>query len=150
MHSTPTHDAPEVVGNTTDYVAETKGKTFWAGGNFLDVSVQSEASVDGDNGTLGPNEYSLQLNTNAYGRTSACDGRAVVYHNTGAGWGVARDSVLDISSVWDKTEFGIFGDGGCSQAQFGFGTSFTQLLQVNDGSGAMPKCLKNDGTTGEA
>lgn len=33
---------------------------------------------------------------------------AVVYDNTGAGWGVCQgDSVLDISSVWDKTEFGI-------------------------------------------
>jgi len=68
VHRTPTDDAPSVVGNGYDYVAETKGKTFWAGGNFLDVSVQSVTSVGtkeyGYGGILGPNEYELQLNTN--------------------------------------------------------------------------------------
>jgi hypothetical protein len=234
VHRTPTDNAPEVVGNGKDYAAETKGKTFWAGGSFLDVSVQSETSVGGDNGILGPDEYSLQINTNHWGTTSACDGGttfdcrvwqqfvyatdydcdfwgcdagvfiqywllnygycpsnwtqsgndcyinsnvvsapdfpitdlanlslhaaaqpggqdcAVVYDNTGTGWGVcSSDGVLDISSVWDKTEFGIFGDSGGSQAQFSSGTSFTELLQVNDGSGAAPTCLKGAGTTGE-
>jgi hypothetical protein len=237
MHRASTDDSQELVGSTTDYVAETTGKTFWAGGSFLDVSVQSVASVGvaafNWNGILGPNEYTLQLNTNKWGTTSACDGHpgcsvwqqfvystdcdlsgcdpagvfmqfwllnygacpggwhqgrtsgdcyinskvvgapdfpitdlgnlslhaavqaggqdcVAVYDNTGAGWGVcASDGVLDISSVWDKTEFGIFGDAGGSQAQFGFGTRFTQLLQVNDGSGAAPTCLKDAGTTGE-
>jgi len=249
MHRRPQGDAQAaetvgsgnemIVGNTVDYAAETTGKTFWAGGSFLNVSVKSEAGVGvqayGDQGTLGSNDYSLQINTNHWGTTSACDGGttfdcrvwqqfvyssncdmsgcddgavfiqywllnagtcpqnhnwtqqgedcvknsdvvsapdfpitdlaklslhaaahaggqdcAVVYDDTGAGWGVcAGDGVLDISSVWDKTEFGIFGDAGGSQAQFGFGTRFTQLLQVNDGSGAAPKCLKNAGTTGE-
>jgi hypothetical protein len=236
-----TGGGPEEVGNGHDYVAETTGKTFWAGGSFLDVSVQSEASAPvyafGGGGILGSNEYSLQLNTNELMTTSACDGSttfgchvwqqfvyatdydcgifscdagvliqywlldygecpanwnqesqdsnncwinssiaaapdfpitdlanlslhagakaggqdcAVVYDNTGAGWGVcASDSVLDISSVWNKTEWGIFGDTGGSQAQFGFGTNFFQLLQVNDGSGAAPTCIANDGTTGE-
>jgi hypothetical protein len=226
-------------GGTIDYVAETKGKTFWAGGNFLDVSVKSEASVGvqsyGDQGVLGSNDYTLQINTNNLETTSACNGGttfdcrvwqqfvyssncdmsgcddgavfiqywlinagycpqnqgwtqqgndcvkdsgiagapdfpitelaklslhaaahaggqdcAVVYDDTGAGWGVcADDSVLDISSVWNKTEFGIFGDGGGSQAQFGNNTSFAVLLQVNDGSGLAPKCVSDDGTTGE-
>ncbi|MGA2191734.1 MAG: hypothetical protein ABSH33_24775 [Steroidobacteraceae bacterium] len=73
-----------------------------------------------------------------------------VYDNTGAGWDACDDdSELYISTVWDKTEFGIFGDGGGSQAQFNFGTSFVQLLQVNDGTGTAPSCNKNEGTTGE-
>jgi hypothetical protein len=237
-HRTPTDDAPAVVGNGNDYVAETKRKTFWAGGSFLDVSVQSETSVGvkafGYAGILGPNEYSLQLNTNAKESTSACNAGttfnctvwqqfvyatdydcdfwgcdagvfieywllnagdcpanwnqygndcwinsnvvsapdfpitdlanlsfhaaahpggqdcAVVYDNTGAGWGVcASDGVLDISSVWNKTEFGIFGDAGGSRAKFSSGTSFIELLQVNDGSGAAPTCLADAGTTGE-
>jgi hypothetical protein len=42
--------------------------------------VKSEKSVGvaafGDGGILGPNEYSLQLNTNFTGTTSACDGHA--------------------------------------------------------------------------
>jgi len=69
-----TNSALEEVGNTFDYVAETKEKTFWAGGSFLDVSVGSESSVDIDpwnSGTLGANEYALQLNTNNWGTTSA-------------------------------------------------------------------------------
>jgi hypothetical protein len=57
--------------------------------------------------------------------------------------------MLDISEVWNKTEFGIFGDGGGSQAQFSSGTQFIALLQVNNGSGAAPTCLKHEGTTGE-
>jgi hypothetical protein len=237
-HRTPTDDVPDAVGNRYDYVAETKGKTFWAGGNFLDVSVISEASVGGGSGAIdGPNEYTLQINTNDWGKTAVCDGGppachvwqqfvygtdsicffrycqgavfiqywlinygdcpnsswtqfgqdcyitsdkvtpapdfpvtdlanvsfhaavksggqdcAHVYNNTGAGWGVCEpDYKLDISSVWDKTEFGIFGDGDSSQAQFYGRTAFTELLQVNDGSGDAPKCLgpKNAGTTGE-
>jgi hypothetical protein len=249
MNRRPEGDAPGaktvgsgnemIVGNTVDYAAETTGKTFWAGGNFLDVSVKSEAGVgvhaNGDQGTLGSNDYSLQINTNQWGTTSACDGGttfdcrvwqqfvyasncdmsacddgavfiqywllnagtcpqnhnwtqqgedcvknsdvvsapdfpitdlanlslhasaqfggqdcAVLYDNTGAGWGVCfTDSMLDISEVWNKTEFGIFGDGGGSQAQFSSGTQFIALLQVNNGSGSAPTCLKHEGTTGE-
>lgn len=229
----PAGPMPDLVGNGNDYIAQTTAKTFWAGGNFLDVSgIQSEASVGvqayGDQGNLGPNEYSLQLNTNDWGITAACgnvtgchvwqqfvydtnsgdaqvyiqywlldygscppdsawnqsgsncfvDGNqfsapnfavtdlanlslhaaahaggtdcVAVYDNTGAGWDACdADSELDISSVWDKTEFGIFGDGGGSQAQFNFGTSFVQLLQVNDGTGTAPACHKGEGTTGE-
>lgn len=225
---------PYSVGNGNDYIAQTKEKIFWAGGNFRNVVVQSEASVGGNNAIDGPNEYSLQLNTNEWGVTSACeisptfschvwqqfvyatdsdcgvfecgggvfiqywlldseycpsgwnqDGAncfvdsnmasapdfpitdlanlslhaaakaggqdcVVVYDNTGAGWGVCNsDGVLDISSVWDKTEFGIFGDAGRSQAQFSSGTGFDVLLQVNDGSGAAPACHAHEGTTGE-
>jgi hypothetical protein len=250
VHRRTTNDAPDLVGNKGDYVAETKDKTFWAGGNFLDVSVGSEQSdgveFTGDAGILGPNEYTLQINTNDWGTTFACGGTlspgstfhpgchvwqqfvyatdyvcfpylctagvfiqswlinygecpdgwnqsnrsgeencyvnsnvvlapdfpisdlgklslhasakpegqdcTTVYDDTGAGWGVCQsDGILDISSVWDKTEFGIFGDGGDSEASFSFGTHFAVLLQVNDGSGAAPTCLgpANVGTTGE-
>jgi len=234
-----TNIAPGFVGQTNDYAAETKGKTFWAGGSFLDVTVGSEASVginaNGDAGNLGSNQFTLQINTNNDRRTtsacgdrkgcrvwqqfmystgcpmSGCDPAGVyiqswllnfgpcpddswatfhgadcaktsdvqaapafpitdlanlslhaaahaggqdcvaLYDHTGRGWGVCiSDSTLDISSVWDKTEFGILGDNGASRAQFSFGTRFTQLLQVNDGSGDAPKCLSNAGTTGES
>jgi hypothetical protein len=224
---------PDLVGGGTDYIAQTTAKTFWAGGSFLDVSgIKSEQSVGvqayGDNGNLGPNEYTLQLNTNEWGVTAACgkstschvwqqfvydtnSGDAqvyiqywlldygtcpndsawnqsgpncyvngnqfsapnfpvtdlanlslhaaaqaggldcvAVYDNTGAGWDACdADSELNIASVWDKTEFGIFGDGGGSQAQFNFGTSFVELLQVNDGTGTAPACHGAEGTTGE-
>jgi hypothetical protein len=247
VHRTRRDGGPEVVGGGNDYVAYTPGgNTFWAGGSFNDVSVDSEETInvpfDGgeSDGITGPNEYSLQINTNNWTATYACHGStnsnchvwqqfvyatdygdcdsggcdagpagvfmqywllnygsgscpsgwnqsgddcwvndnvvsapdfpitdlanlslhasaqfggqdcAVLYDNTGAGWGVCfTDSMLDISEVWNKTEFGIFGDGGGSQAQFSSGTQFIALLQVNNGSGSAPTCLKHEGTTGE-
>ncbi len=59
------------------------------------------------------------------------------------------DSMLDISSVWDKVEFNIVGDAGGSQAQFNSGSSLKVILSFADGSSAEPTCLANGGTTGE-
>jgi hypothetical protein len=71
----------QVAGNGHDYVAESSGLTSGALGTFPTVTgVKSEKSVGvlayGDGGILGPNEYSLQLNTNFTGTTAACDGHA--------------------------------------------------------------------------
>jgi hypothetical protein len=70
-----------VAGNGNDYVAESSGLTSAALGSFPTVTgVTSEKSVGvaeyGDGGILGPNEYSLQLNTNFTGTTAACDGHS--------------------------------------------------------------------------
>jgi len=234
VHPAATAARPDDVGGggPHDWVALTGGLTFWAGGSFLDAAAQSVTTVGGNNATDGPNEYSLQINTNNDKKTSACSGSqfpsactvaqqfvyatddnflptgqvfmqywlldfgtcpggdwnqfgpscfvsssaapapyfpitdlanlslhagaqsgtqdcVVAYDNTGAGWGTCvPDSMLDISSVWHWTEFGIFGDFGGSQAQFSRigGTSFTVLLQVNDGSSAAPTCQKNGDT----
>jgi hypothetical protein len=67
----------EIAGNGNDYVAESSGLTSAARGSFTTVTgVKSEKSVGvkeyGDGGILGPNEYSLQLNTNFTGTTAAC------------------------------------------------------------------------------
>jgi hypothetical protein len=67
-----------VAGNGHDYVAESSGLTSGALGTFPTVTgVKSEKSVGvleyGDGGILGPNEYSLQLNTNFTGTTAACE-----------------------------------------------------------------------------
>jgi hypothetical protein len=71
----------QVTGNGHDYVAESSGLTSGALGTFPTVTgVKSEKSVGvaafGDGGILGPNEYTLQLNTNFAGpdATAACDG----------------------------------------------------------------------------
>jgi hypothetical protein len=71
----------QVTGNGHDYVAESSGLTSGALGSFPTVTgVKSEKSVGvpefGDGGILGPNEYSLQLNTNFTGTTAACGGHA--------------------------------------------------------------------------
>lgn len=59
------------------------------------------------------------------------------------------DTTLDISDVWNQSEFNVVGNGGGSQAQFNFGTWVTVELQVNDGSTSAPTCLASAGTTGE-
>jgi len=60
------------------------------------------------------------------------------------------DGMLDISSVWNKAEFNVVGDGGGSRADFNNGTSISPLLYVYDGSRSPPTCLANAGTTGES
>ena len=71
---------PETTGNGNDYalVAPSGHLITQTTGRFPAVSgVTSEFTVGGINGAiLGQNEYSLQLNTNANGRTSACSGGA--------------------------------------------------------------------------
>jgi hypothetical protein len=59
------------------------------------------------------------------------------------------DSVLDISSVWNKAEFNVVGDGGGSQADFNSGCSIAVKLQLADGSTSAPTCIADDGATGE-
>lgn len=72
----------DVVGNGHDYAAGVTGLISKAYGTFPSVTgVKKEKSVGvpafGDGGILGPNEYTLQLNTNFLGTTTAaCDGHS--------------------------------------------------------------------------
>ena len=71
----------DVVGNGHDYAAGVTGLISQAYGTFPTVTgVKSEKSVGvaifGDGGILGPNEYTLQINTNFTGTTSACKGHS--------------------------------------------------------------------------
>ncbi len=61
-----------------------------------------------------------------------------------------KDSVLDISSVWNKEEFHVVGNGGGSRADFNSGSSITLTVVLLDGSTSAPMCVANDGTTGES
>jgi hypothetical protein len=237
VYRAPTGGGPEEAGNRYDYVAETSGTTSYAKGQFLDVTVSSENSAPvyayGTGGIYGPNEYTLQINTNTSGKSGACIGNSskcqvwqqfVYATDYGCGncgtaglfiqywllhvaecpnsnWNQSGNNcwinlnvvgapdfpitdleslslvattqvggqdcanlfygkteistscssdILGIASVWTQTEFGVFGDGGGAQAQFGFGTNFAQLLQVYDGSDDVaPTCLYGHGTTGE-
>jgi hypothetical protein len=80
VHVNPAAGAPEVVGDRNDYAAEAQGLISFAQGEFTLSGVTSVTSVgvaSFDNaGILGPNEYSLQLNTNADSTTSACKGHS--------------------------------------------------------------------------
>jgi hypothetical protein len=83
VHSTPRSAAAvtggQTVGNTLDYVAQAAGLISETVGTFPSVTgVTSEKSVGvaafGGGGILGPNEYTLQINTNPTGTTAACAG----------------------------------------------------------------------------
>ena len=59
------------------------------------------------------------------------------------------DSVTNLSTKWDQSEFNIIGDGGGSEAVFNKGSSITVKIALTDGSTSAPTCLSNGGTTGE-
>jgi hypothetical protein len=230
----------QIAGNGNDYVAQGSGLTSKAIGSFPKVTgVKSEKSVGvaayGGGGILGPNEYSLQLNTDFNGTTAACsggssecvvweqfiyatdyevkgegavfiqnwlifygdnpcpagfnsDGEGDCYGNSNAvtladvkptalhsvtlsGSAVAGangvdtvtftyggkaysaaepDSTLDISQVWEQSEFNVVGDAGGSRADFNEPVSITVKLAITDGSTAAPTCVADSGTTGES
>ncbi len=77
----PESGAKDVTGNGNDYVAEAAGLISATLGTFPKVTgVTSEKSVGvaafGDGGILGPNEYTLQINSNFTGTTSVCAGHS--------------------------------------------------------------------------
>jgi hypothetical protein len=234
-HVTTADDEADDAGNGNDYVAFATGLITSAVGGLEIRGVTSEHSVGvaeyDDQGTLGPNEYSIQINTNDKMSTAACDGHhgckvwqqflystdyvtagvgevymqywLLNYGSCPSGWthqskssncyfnsflsdapdipptelGVDLtatvqslgfdcvtlnysseavsscfpDILLDISSVWNKAEFNVVGDGGGSRADFNNGTSITPLLYIYDGTRTAPTCLPpGSGTTGES
>jgi hypothetical protein len=59
------------------------------------------------------------------------------------------DTVADLATAWTASEFNIIGDGGGSEAVFNKGSSVTVKVAVTNGTTNAPKCMANDGTTGE-
>lgn len=237
-HATTVGDEADDVGNGNDYVLFATGLITWATGGIAATGVTSEHNVGVKEydyqGILGPNEYSVQLNTNDRMSTPAwgCNGHSgckvwqqFVYSTDYVSAGVAAvymqywllnygscprsggwiqqpdssncyvnsplaltsdipptdltldlqataqsggndcvslyfssevitscfpDSMLDISSVWNKVEFNVVGDSGGSRADFNNGTSISPLVYVHDGSRSAPTCLHKAGTTGES
>jgi hypothetical protein len=81
VHRKPTNGATEVTGNGHDYVAQAAGLITATLGTFPAVTgVRTETGVGvaafGGGGILGPNEYTLQINTNFTGTTSVCAGHS--------------------------------------------------------------------------
>jgi hypothetical protein len=230
-----------VVGDGDDYAAGVTGLIFSTVGSFpLVLGVKNEESVGvpafGDGGILGPNEYTLQINSNFAAGSAACDGipgclvwqqfvystdylnpgeaaifmeywlifedgqppnytcpspawydippyycvinsayavvpdlpitdlaRESLSASAGAGrkdtvvlsddrnsWSVsAPDSVVDLATVWNQSEFNVLGDAGGSEAVFNPNSLIWVNVAVSSGSFAAPRCLSNAGTTGE-
>ena len=78
VHLHRTTDEAAVAGNGNDYVVSVTGFITDAHVGLSVTGVTSESSGGvksfGDRGILGPNEYSVQLNTNDNSTTSACVG----------------------------------------------------------------------------
>jgi hypothetical protein len=236
VHVKPANGAADVTGNGVDYVAKAAGLITETLGTFPTVTgVKTEKSVGvaafGGGGILGPNEYTLQVNSNYTGTTSACAGHSGCtvwqqfiyspdYNTQGeaavfmqywligwgsskcpSGWGsdgggdcyknssyvaapdepitslakltlsgsaaaggndtvvfnngtkaysiTGKDSVVDIASVWNESEFNVVGNAGGSRADFNSGSSITVKVALTDGSTAAPTCVANAGSTGE-
>jgi hypothetical protein len=230
---------PDVIGTPPesggDYALQANGLITAAEGLFATKNVTSEKGVGvaayGGSGILGPNEFTLQLNSNRNRTTSACQGHSgctvwqqylygpdqfktgqagvfIQYWLLGwgtkacpAGWGkstnscyrnsahaiapdlkitdlenmalvgkaaaggndvvtfyngteaysvTAKDTVLDLGTVWHQAEFNVVGNAGGSRADFNSGASIFVVLEVNDGSTAVPTCLIGGGSTGES
>jgi hypothetical protein len=60
-----------------------------------------------------------------------------------------KDSVVDLATAWQESEFNVIGDGGGSEAKFNKGASITVNIEVIDGSSNAPICASGYGTTGE-
>jgi hypothetical protein len=225
--------AAQVAGGGHDYVLQSAGLINSALGYFKTTGVTSETGVgvaaNNNAGFLGPNEYTLQINTNELQTTPACashsdctvwqqfiyssdysgKGQGAVFmqywlidygSSCPSGWRqsgsdcfknsaaaavpflsatllgsmslaakvtpggndvvtftygteayvvTAKDSVLQIATVWEQAEFNVVGNGGGSRADFNLGSSITVYLFANDGTYSTPICYSDDGTTGE-
>jgi hypothetical protein len=92
-----------------------------------------------------------ELATVKLSATSVSGGNDAVSLSVGSGKAVTvtgKDSKVDLAAYWNTTEWGVFGDGGGSAADFGSGNTLeAQTALTSTGSGA-PSCVE-EGFTGE-
>jgi len=127
-HSVPpkvNEEGSDVAGNGNDYAVAVNGLISQALGSFPTVAgVTHEQSVGvpayGDGGVLGPNEYTLQINTNYTGTTSACKGHAGCV-------------------VWQQFIYAT------NQLQEGKAAAFIQYWLISWGTTACPAGFSSDG-----
>jgi len=226
----------QTTGNGNDYVIKVSGLISSTTGTFPSVTgVTSEKGVGvaafGGGGILGPNEYTLQVNSNYDQTTAACEnhtgctvwqqfiyspdyntqGQAAVFiqywllgyggSSCPSGFGSdgsgdcyknssavtapdipatqlanlklsgsataggndkvvftngttaytisAKDSVLDLASAWDESEFNVVGNAGGSEAVFNSGSTIKVKVGVTSSKTITPTCAANSGSTGE-
>jgi hypothetical protein len=220
----PLAPRPQLVGNGKDYSAVVTGKISQATGTFLDVSSGiTEKGQINDSGPQDPNTFTLQLNTQFFSGSPACDGASdpsdcqaweqFVFENDSeahivfmqywlldydatcpSGWftyspdcytdgpqvtfkggrltaadlatttltakAVAggndsitlsrgtsastasnADSMVDLASFWNTTEYNIFGDAGGGKAVFGADSTLEPTTALVATSNAAPKCV---------
>ena len=80
--------------------------------------------------------------------TSGGDDGVSLTVGDGASLITTSDSVLDLASFWNTTEWGVYGDGDLSEAYFGPGTTLTAQTALTATTPAAPSCV-DEGFTGE-
>jgi hypothetical protein len=141
----------------------TKGKAavfiqYWLlgyGGSSCPSGFGSDGSGDcykNSSAVTAPDVPATQLgNLKITGTATNGGNDTVVFTNGTTAYSLtAKDSVLDIATAWDQTEFNVVGNAGGSEAVFNSGSSITVKLAVADGSTATPTCASNAGSTGES
>jgi hypothetical protein len=145
----------------TDYAVEGEGAVFmqdWIIDWGLTACPSGFAS-DGEGDCYGNSNYVLApdvkptalAGVSLAGSAVAGGNDTVTFTNAGTAYAVTQpDSTLDISEVWQQSEFNIVGDAGGSRADFNKPVSITVKLAITDGTTAAPTCVANAGTTGES
>lgn len=95
------------------------------------------------------------LPANALGQTtlvgqaaSGGDDTVSLSSPSGASSASNSDSMLDLSAFWNTTEWGVFGDAGGGQANFGAHSSLEPVTTLQGTSSSAPTCV-DEGFTGE-
>jgi hypothetical protein len=145
----------------TDYAVEGEAAVFmqyWII-NWGDSSCPSGFGSDGEGDCYGNSNYvsapdvkATSLASLSVAASAASGGNDTVTFTDGStAYKVSgKDTVLDISQVWQQSEFNIVGDAGGSRADFNTPVSVTVKLALTDGSTSAPTCVSDAGTTGES
>ncbi|HEY1916940.1 MAG TPA: hypothetical protein VGH27_15330 [Streptosporangiaceae bacterium] len=92
-----------------------------------------------------------QLATVDLSGSAASGGNDAVSVSLGSGKATTvtgKDSKVDLAAYWNTTEWGVYGDGGGSAADFGSGTTLEAQTALTATSSGAPSCVK-EGFTGE-
>ncbi len=92
-----------------------------------------------------------QLATVKLSGSAASGGNDTVSLSVGSGQATTvtgRDSKVDLAANWNTTEWGVYGDGGGSAANFGAGTTLEAQTALTSSSSSAPSCVA-EGFTGD-
>jgi hypothetical protein len=144
----------------TDYAVEGEAAVFMQNWliNWGDSACPSGFGSDGEGDCYGNSNYvsAPDVKPSSLGSLSVSAAAAeggndtVVFTDGTTAYSVSEaDSTLDISNVWQESEFNVVGDAGGSRADFNKPVSITVKVALTDGSTSAPTCVANGGTTGE-
>ena len=92
-----------------------------------------------------------QLATVSLSATAVSGGNDAVSLSVGSGQATtvtAKDTKIDLAAYWNTTEWGVYGDGGGSAANFASGNTLDAQTVLTATSSSAPTCVK-EGFTGE-